>query len=114
MIQRGNTARRRRAERLLGWYVAAVLAFLALPILVLLMETMAILRQPLGQRILRSASLDDIAIWGVLALIYGRLSFTSLPAPAYRSWNSRMLAPLMRQQPCEAGFPRSFSSCLRR
>ena len=27
------------------------------------------LRQPLGQRILRYASLDDIAIWGVLALI---------------------------------------------
>ena len=28
-----------------------------------------ILRQPIGQRILRYASLDDIAIWGVLALI---------------------------------------------
>ena len=27
------------------------------------------MRQPLGQRILRYASLDDIAIWGVLALI---------------------------------------------
>jgi Kef-type K+ transport system membrane component KefB len=40
-----------------------------LPILILLMEKMAILRQPLGQRILRYASLDDIAIWGVLALI---------------------------------------------
>lgn len=41
----------------------------ALPILVLLMEKMAILRQPLGQRILRYASLDDIAIWTVLAII---------------------------------------------
>ncbi len=41
----------------------------ALPILMLLMEKLAILRQPLGQRILRYASLDDIAIWGVLALI---------------------------------------------
>lgn len=41
----------------------------ALPILILLMEKMAILRQPIGQRILRYASLDDIAIWGVLALI---------------------------------------------
>jgi Kef-type K+ transport system membrane component KefB len=30
---------------------------------------MHILRQPLGQRILRYASLDDIAIWGVLAVI---------------------------------------------
>jgi hypothetical protein len=28
-----------------------------------------ILRQPIGQRILRYASLDDVAIWGVLAVI---------------------------------------------
>jgi len=41
----------------------------ALPILILLMEKMDILRQPLGQRILRYASVDDVAIWGVLALI---------------------------------------------
>jgi Kef-type K+ transport system membrane component KefB len=41
----------------------------ALPILILFMEKLAILRQPLGQRILRYASLDDLAIWGVLALI---------------------------------------------
>lgn len=41
----------------------------ALPILVLFMERLAILRQPLGQRVLRYASLDDLAIWGVLALI---------------------------------------------
>lgn len=44
-------------------------AVTALPILVLLMEKLTILRQPLGQRILRYASLDDIAIWSVLALI---------------------------------------------
>lgn len=44
-------------------------AVTALPILVLLMEKLDILRQPLGQRVLRYASLDDIAIWGVLALI---------------------------------------------
>ncbi len=44
-------------------------AVTALPILVLLMEKLDILRQPLGQRILRYASLDDIAIWGVLAAI---------------------------------------------
>jgi Kef-type K+ transport system membrane component KefB len=44
-------------------------AVTALPILVLLMEKMEILRQPMGQRILRYASLDDVAIWGVLALI---------------------------------------------
>lgn len=44
-------------------------AVTALPILILLMEKLAILRQPIGQRILRYASLDDIAIWGVLAII---------------------------------------------
>ena len=44
-------------------------AVTALPILILLMEKIAILRQPIGQRILRYASVDDIAIWGVLALI---------------------------------------------
>jgi Kef-type K+ transport system membrane component KefB len=44
-------------------------AVTALPILILLLEKLEILRQPLGQRILRYASLDDIAIWGVLALI---------------------------------------------
>lgn len=44
-------------------------AVTALPILVLLLEKLEILRQPMGQRILRYASLDDVAIWGVLALI---------------------------------------------
>jgi Kef-type K+ transport system membrane component KefB len=44
-------------------------AVTALPILILLMEKMDVLRQPIGQRILRYASVDDIAIWGVLALI---------------------------------------------
>jgi Kef-type K+ transport system membrane component KefB len=44
-------------------------AVTALPILVLFMEKLDILRRPLGQRLLRYASLDDIAIWGVLALI---------------------------------------------
>ena len=44
-------------------------AVTALPILVLLMEKLAILRTPLGQRVLRYASLDDVLIWGVLALI---------------------------------------------
>jgi Kef-type K+ transport system membrane component KefB len=44
-------------------------AVTALPVLILLLEKLEILRRPLGQRILRYASLDDIAIWGVLALI---------------------------------------------
>jgi Kef-type K+ transport system membrane component KefB len=51
----------------LGMGMAA--AVTALPILVLFLEKLEILRSPLGQRILRYASLDDLAIWGVLALI---------------------------------------------
>ncbi len=49
--------------------VGMACAVTALPILVLFMEKLEILRAPLGQRVLRYASLDDIAIWGVLALI---------------------------------------------
>lgn len=44
-------------------------AVTALPILILFMEKLEILRDNLGQRVLRYASLDDIAIWAVLALI---------------------------------------------
>jgi Kef-type K+ transport system membrane component KefB len=44
-------------------------AVTALPILILFMQKLEILRQPLGQRILRYASLDDVAIWSVLAII---------------------------------------------
>jgi len=49
--------------------VGMACAVTALPILILFMEKLEILRQPIGQRILRYASLDDIAIWAVLALI---------------------------------------------
>jgi Kef-type K+ transport system membrane component KefB len=44
-------------------------AVTALPILILLMEKLEILREPIGQRLLRYASVDDIAIWGVLAVV---------------------------------------------
>jgi Kef-type K+ transport system membrane component KefB len=44
-------------------------AVTALPILVLFLEKLDVLRQPFGQRIMRYASLDDVAIWAVLALI---------------------------------------------
>lgn len=44
-------------------------AVTALPVLILLLDKLDILRQPLGQRILRYASLDDVAIWSVLAII---------------------------------------------
>ena len=57
----------RRWQCVLG--VGMACAVTALPILILLMEKLGILRQPIGQRILRYASLDDVAIWGVLALI---------------------------------------------
>ncbi len=58
-----------------GGYAQAVLgigmacAVTALPILVLLMEKLEIFRTSFGQRLLRYASLDDVLIWGVLALI---------------------------------------------
>ena len=58
-----------------GYYYQGLLgigmacAVTALPILVLLMEKLEIFRKPLGQRLLRYASLDDLAIWAVLALI---------------------------------------------
>lgn len=61
-------------------------AVTALPILVLLMEKMGILRQDLGQRILRYASLDDIAIWSVLAIIlmdWQRLQYQGIFLVAY-------------------------------
>ncbi|WP_310385408.1 cation:proton antiporter [Roseateles sp.] len=49
--------------------VGMACAVTALPILILLMEKLDVLRRPLGQRVLRYASVDDVAIWGVLALI---------------------------------------------
>lgn len=55
------------AQAVLG--IGMSCAVTALPILVLLMETLEILHEPIGQRILRYASLDDVAIWGVLAII---------------------------------------------
>ena len=44
-------------------------AVTALPILILLLEKLELFRSPIGQRVLRYASLDDVAIWGVLAMI---------------------------------------------
>jgi Kef-type K+ transport system membrane component KefB len=73
-------------------------AVTALPILVLLMEKLEILREPIGQRILRYASLDDVAIWGVLALILldweriGR-QLIFLAGFAVAAWAIRRLMP---------------------
>lgn len=49
--------------------VGMACAVTALPILILFMEKLAILRQQIGQRILRYSSLDDLLIWFVLAII---------------------------------------------
>ena len=70
--------------------VGMACAVTALPILILLMEKLEILRQPIGQRILRYASLDDIAIWGVLALIL--LDWTGSAARLRSSLSMRLLA----------------------
>jgi Kef-type K+ transport system membrane component KefB len=75
----------------------------ALPILVLLMEKMVILRSALGQRILRYASLDDIAIWAVLALIladWPRLGRQAvfLLAFAVAAWAMRRLMPRLAER----------------
>jgi Kef-type K+ transport system membrane component KefB len=71
-------------------------AVTALPILILFMEKLEILRQPLGQRILRYASMDDVAIWGVLALIlldWNRIGrqLTFLISFAIAAWGCRQL-----------------------
>ncbi|OYT86681.1 MAG: cation/H(+) antiporter [Burkholderiales bacterium PBB6] len=71
-------------------------AVTALPILILFLERLHILREPLGQRILRYASLDDLAIWAVLALIlldWGRVGKQAafLAAFAVLSWLVRRL-----------------------
>nr|WP_184604856.1 cation:proton antiporter [Rhodanobacter sp. MP1X3] len=41
----------------------------ALPILIIFLEKLELLRHPIGRRVLRYASLDDILIWAVLAVV---------------------------------------------
>jgi len=81
--------------------VAMACAVTALPILILLMEKLAILREPIGQRILRYASLDDVAIWGVLATIlmdWARVGRQAgfLLAFGLMAWLFRKLMPRLR------------------
>ena len=77
-------------------------AVTALPILFLLMEKLELLRKPLGQRILRYASLDDVAIWAVLAVILldwtriGRQA-AFLAAFVIAAWLVRRLVPRLPQ-----------------
>jgi Kef-type K+ transport system membrane component KefB len=86
----------REWQFLLG--IGMACAVTALPILILLMEKLEILRLPLGQRILRYASVDDIAVWGVLALILLDLErvgrqITFLAAFAIAAWGFRAFVP---------------------
>jgi Kef-type K+ transport system membrane component KefB len=78
-------------------------AVTALPVLILLMDKLDVLRRPLGQRILRYSSLDDIAIWAVLAAILmdweriGReIGFLLLFA--FAAWGYRKLMPRLPQK----------------
>jgi Kef-type K+ transport system membrane component KefB len=96
LVQRGGWAgsAARPWQFVIGTGMAC--AVTALPILILFLEKLELLRQPLGQRILRYASLDDIAIWAVLALVLmdwrrvgGQIGFALVFAPA--SWLFRKL-----------------------
>lgn len=83
--------------------VGMACAVTALPILILLMEKLEILRQPLGQRVLRYASLDDVVIWGVLALIlldYERLGRQAvfLAGFALAAWGMYRLMPRLPER----------------
>lgn len=88
------------AQAVLG--IGMACAVTALPILVLLMEGMGIFRTPLGQRLLRYASLDDVAIWGVLALILldwqriGRQGIF-LGGFALAAWSIRRVLPRLKE-----------------
>ena len=71
-------------------------AVTALPILVLFLQRLEVLRTPFGQRVLAYASLDDVVIWAVLALILldwerlvRQLVFLALLAPVV--WGVRAL-----------------------
>lgn len=78
--------------------VGMACAVTALPILVLLMDKLGFLRHALGQRVLRYASLDDLVIWAVLALVladFARLGQQGmfLLAFASASWAMRRAMP---------------------
>lgn len=75
--------------------VGMACAVTALPILILFMEKLDILRQPLGQRVLRYASLDDISIWAVMALVL--LDFDRLGRQALFLLGFAVATTLMRR-----------------
>jgi Kef-type K+ transport system membrane component KefB len=56
-----------RLQVILG--IGMACAVTALPVLLVFLQETGLLRTPMGQRVLRYASLDDVAIWAVLAII---------------------------------------------
>jgi Kef-type K+ transport system membrane component KefB len=83
--------------------VGMACAVTSLPILILFMEKLGILRQDLGQRVLRYASLDDIAIWAVLALILLDWKSVELQAGflsvfAFTAWLFRRLMRVLAER----------------
>ena len=83
--------------------VGMACAVTALPVLIMLMEKLGVLRQNIGQRLLRYASLDDIAIWSVLALIlmdWQRMGLqaTFLLVFAVAAWLFRKLMPRFEER----------------
>ncbi len=83
--------------------VGMACAVTALPILILFMEQLGVLRQELGQRVLRYASLDDIAIWTVLALILMdwksvELQIGFLGVFAFAAWLFRRLMTVLAER----------------
>ncbi len=83
--------------------VGMACAVTALPILILFMEKLEILRHDLGQRVLRYASVDDVAIWAVLALIlmdWTRVARQAgfLAAFGFAAWLFRRLMPVLAER----------------
>lgn len=83
--------------------VGMACAVTALPILVLFLQKLGLLRTAFGQRVLRYASLDDVMIWCVLAVIlldWERLwrQFGFLFCFAFAVWGFRKLIAILPQQ----------------
>jgi Kef-type K+ transport system membrane component KefB len=94
-----------------GWQavlgIGMACAVTALPILVLFLGQLGLLREPLGQRVLRYASLDDLAIWAILALIlldWDRLGRQGLFVLCFLTIAPLMRRLIPRQRPADRWF----------
>lgn len=67
------------------------------------MEKLEILRQPVGQRILRYASLDDVAIWGVGgAAVFIAAGVLLLASVSGKLLGTHIAGKMLKWQPGEA------------